>query len=229
MSKFFVVLVLVCFASLAQAEVIQFEMTELTGDCSESLKVASLVYHGPAGIVNSVSFRVTGTVSDLGEICCPLYENCPEDTHPWFLTWWGTIEKSDDPDPIYGKWVASTPDYLDQVIPFDQIEANGIFNISTNVGNGVSHANNTSFQGHGGQREGRVCHLGFHFSVMALKCFFSFWTEFYVVNLSIMAHDAVQNLQGQVQPPTLSFDPIQKSHALKTVLKRSNAVGDAQL
>ena len=98
-------------------------MTELTGDCSEPLKVASLVYHGPAGTVNSVSFRVTGTVSHLGEICCALYENCPEDTHPWFLTWWGTIEKFDDPDPIYGKWVASTPDYLDQVIPFDQTGA----------------------------------------------------------------------------------------------------------
>ena len=118
MTRFFVVLVLVAFATVAQAEIIQFDMAGLTGSSGDSLKVDSLVYHGPAAAVNSVSFRVTGVVNDLGEICCGGPDFCPGESYPWFLTWWGTIEKFDD--AIYGKWVASAGSFLDQAIPFDQ-------------------------------------------------------------------------------------------------------------
>lgn len=120
MVRFFVVLVLVLFVSAAQAEIIQFDMTGLTGSSADSVKVDSLVYHGPAGVVNSVSFRVTGVVTDLGEICCGGPDLCPGDTSPWFLSWWGTIEKTDNPDPVHGKWVASAGSYLDHVFSFDQ-------------------------------------------------------------------------------------------------------------
>jgi hypothetical protein len=117
MFRFWAVVVLISFFSLAQAEIIEFELTGLTGNSADSLKADTLVYHGFPAAVNSISFRVTGTVTDLGEICCGGPEYCPGDTYPWFMTWWGSIERFDD--PFYGKWVASTPGYLDQVIPFD--------------------------------------------------------------------------------------------------------------
>jgi hypothetical protein len=103
----------------ANAEVIEFEMTGLTGSSGDSLKVDSLVYQGPTAVVNAISFRVTGDVTDLGEICCGGPEYCPGDAYPWFMTWYGSVGRFDD--PVYGDWVASCPDYLDEVVPFDQI------------------------------------------------------------------------------------------------------------
>lgn len=120
MARFLVLCTLVLSAATVQAEILQFDMPGLTGSSSDSVKVDSLVYHGPAAAVNSVSFRVTGVVTDLGEICCGGPEYCPGETYPWFLTWWGTIERFDD--PVFGKWVASTTSYLDQAIPFDMTD-----------------------------------------------------------------------------------------------------------
>jgi hypothetical protein len=119
MVRLFVVLALVCCVSVAAAETIQFDMPGLTGGSADTVAVDSLVYHGPPAVVNSVSFRVTGYVSDLGEICCGGPAYCPGDTYPWFLAWWGTIDKFSD---AYGKWAAATTDYLDQAIAFDQTD-----------------------------------------------------------------------------------------------------------
>ncbi len=120
MVRFVVVLLLVSCVSVAQAEIIQFDITGLTGGSVDSLQLDSLMYSGPTGVVNSVSMRVTGVVTDLGEICCDPPENCPEDAYPWFMTWWGTVEHVDDPDPIHGKWVMSPTSYLDHLMTFDQ-------------------------------------------------------------------------------------------------------------
>ena len=114
------VVVLICSVSFARAEVIRFDMTGLTGSSAESVQLDSLLYNGPTGVVHSVSMRVTGIVTDLGEICCGVSENCPEDAHSWFMTWWGTVEHIDDPDPIHGKWVMNYPGYLDHLMTFDQ-------------------------------------------------------------------------------------------------------------
>jgi len=114
------VVLLLCSVSIAQAEIIQFEITGLTGSSADSLQLDSLMYSGPTGVVNSVSMRVTGIVTDLGEICCSASQNCPEDAHSWFMAWWGTVEHVDDPDPIHGKWVASHTSFLDHLMTFDQ-------------------------------------------------------------------------------------------------------------
>lgn len=115
------VVLLVCTVPAANAEIIEFDMTGLVGSSTDSVKVDSLVYYGPLAYVNSVSFRVTGIVDDLGEVCCGLPEDCPGASGSWFMTWWGAVEHVDDPDPVHGKWVASSPEYLSQIAPFDQI------------------------------------------------------------------------------------------------------------
>jgi hypothetical protein len=120
MFRVFAVLVLVCFASVASAEIIQFDVVGLTGESADTVAVDSLVYHGPPAAVNSISVRVTGYVSDLGEICCGGPAYCPGSAYPWFLAWWLTIDKFND---AYSKWEAATTDYLDQAIPFDQTDA----------------------------------------------------------------------------------------------------------
>lgn len=117
MFRFFAVF-LICIAPMAHAEIIEFDVPGLAGSSADSLQIDSLVYNGPAAVVNAVYIRVTGIVNDLGQICCTPSENCPEDAHDWILAWYGTIERFDD--PVYGKWVASQTEYLSQLVAFDQ-------------------------------------------------------------------------------------------------------------
>ncbi len=109
---------LICSSSVANAEIIEFDLTGLTGNGTDSLQVDSLVYSGPTAVVHAVHFRLSGSVNDLGEIRCGGEEAESGETWPWFMTWWGTIDKSND--YITGKWVAHCPDYLDQATSFNQ-------------------------------------------------------------------------------------------------------------
>jgi hypothetical protein len=114
----FVLLFLICSVSVAGAEIIEFDMSGLTGTSADSVITDSLVYNGPPAVINSVSIRVTGEVDDLGAVCCGGPQNCPDGPGPWFMTWYGFLERSGD--AVYGKWVASAGEYLSVVAPFDQ-------------------------------------------------------------------------------------------------------------
>jgi hypothetical protein len=116
------VVLLICSVSVAQAEVIQFEMTGLTGDIDDWLNVDSLYYDGPGAVVNSVSIRVAGAVTDLGLICCSDTQTCPDDAYAWIVGWWGSVEHIDDPDPVHGKWVAGQTEILSIITSFDQTD-----------------------------------------------------------------------------------------------------------
>lgn len=116
MLKITVALLLLSAVSAAHAEILEFDMPGLTGSSADSLVTDSLVYDGPSAAVNAIAIRVTGVVTDLGEICCGGPALCPGETYDWFMTWHGNLRKPSDT----GKWVVSYPDYLDQVAAFDQ-------------------------------------------------------------------------------------------------------------
>ena len=49
------------------------------------------------------------------------------------------------------------------------------------------------------------------------------------MGFAVVAQDAVQHLEGEVEPPALFFQAIQKAHALDTVEKGADAMGLAEI
>jgi hypothetical protein len=118
MLKIVVALLLVSLVPAAHADILEFDMPGLTGNSTDALVTSSFVYNGPSAAVTSISIRVMGVVTDLGEICCGGPAYCPGPTYDWFMKWYGFVANTDDPSP--GRWSASYPGYLDQIAAFDE-------------------------------------------------------------------------------------------------------------
>ena len=114
------------------------------------------------------------------------------------------------------------------ILPADELQFDGILYIPADIGNGVGKPDHAAFRGHGNQFPARVAGLGCPLGVEIGKGLAALGRKSAVVDLPVVAHDAVQGLQGQVPPPALPLDALQKPDALQVVLERGQPMPAAQ-
>jgi hypothetical protein len=111
-----------------------------------------------------------------------------------------------------------------QLVPGDEIQGDGVFQVPADVTDGISQPDHTTLQGHGLEGEVRIGQLQAYFFFQALKSLFPIGGQTFQVRLAIVAENAVQDLKGEIQPPTAFFHPIQEPDALDAVEKRPDIV-----
>jgi hypothetical protein len=119
--KTFVILsgILLVVAGLANAEIYEYELPDLTGPSTNGEQMTTLVYDGAAGTVNSLTLLIEGTVDVLGLIVCESV--VPPDTSVWPLGpgsrllkagdtgyWYGGGEMLDALGPFADSWTHNT-------------------------------------------------------------------------------------------------------------------------
>jgi len=104
----------------ARAEVVEFDVPGLTGGTADTIRVDTVVYHGPTAAVNLIYYQIKGHLDYLGRVTCVVPPGTPVDTLDWFFDVTGYMKKPAD------DWWTTFPfgghQFVRQVGPFDETQ-----------------------------------------------------------------------------------------------------------